>query len=264
MSPFIHKRLFELSGINGEYEAISTPPDRLAETVLNLKKYDGFNITIPHKQSVIPLLDELGPSAEIYGAVNTVANKNGKLIGHSTDADGFTAALELEGISLKGKVLICGCGGASRTIATECLRAGCLVTFAVRKSSIETAKQPSNELSERFNCSVKAILLDNINEKYDIAVNGTPVGMHPHTDDSILTNEQLKNISFVFDAVYNPENTKLVQNAKKLGVKAISGMGMLVMQAAKAHEHWYGARFDKEDMKQLITKANDEMRRLFK
>lgn len=264
MSPFIHKRLFELAGCNGEYEAILTPPDRLGETVMLLKKYDGFNITIPHKQSIIPFLDELGETAEIYRAVNTVANKNGRLIGHSTDADGFTAALQLEDIPLKGNVLICGSGGVSRTIATECLRAGCSVTFAVQKSDIETAKQLSNELSQRFNANAKSVSLDNIDRNYDIAVNGTPVGMHPNTDAAILTNEQLKNITYVFDAVYNPENTKLITNAKNLGIKAISGMSMLVMQAAKAQEHWYGASFKKDDMKQLVADANDEMRRLFK
>ena len=100
MSPFIHQRMFELNNIEGEYEAILTPPEKLSETVEMLRAYDGFNITIPHKQALIPLVDEMTETAEIYKAVNTVANKNGKLIGYSTDAEGFVAALELEDIPL--------------------------------------------------------------------------------------------------------------------------------------------------------------------
>lgn len=263
MSPFIHERMFQLSGIVGTYEAIATPPDRLSETVEMLKSYDGFNITIPHKQTIIPLLDELGESAEIYRAVNTVANQNGRLIGHSTDADGFTAALALEDIPLCGHVLICGAGGVSRTIATECIRAGCQITFAVQESDLPTAEALCRELIDRFSAPVSCKPLSSVSEAYDLAVNGTPVGMYPHTDAAILTEAQLANIPYLFDAVYNPENTRLVTLARSVGAKAISGMGMLVMQAAKAQEHWYGAHFEKEDMRRLVADANAEMRRLF-
>lgn len=263
MSPFIHERMFALSHVDASYEAISTPPDQLAETVENLRAYDGFNITIPHKQAIIPMLEELGESAEIYRAVNTVANRDGRLIGHSTDADGFTAALALEDIPLSGHVLVCGAGGVSRTIATECIRSGCQITFAVQEADLASAEGLCRELSQRFSAKVSCKPLAEVNEGYDLAVNGTPVGMYPNTDAAVLTEAQLKNIPYLFDAVYNPEDTKLVQLARSVGAKAISGMGMLVMQAAKAQEHWYGAVFEKEAMRQLVADANAEMRRLF-
>ena len=263
MSPFIHNRMFKLNGINATYEAILTPPEKLTDTVNMLKTYNGFNITIPHKEALLSLIDEPTETALIYGAVNTVANKNGRLFGYSTDADGFVAALKLEEIPLKGRVLILGSGGVSRTIATECMRHGCEVTIAVRPSGMERAKRLSNDLKERFMKGATCITLGDICGDYDLAVNGTPVGMHPKTNESVLNEKQLKNIKYVFDSVYNPENTKLVEIAQSLGIKAISGMGMLVMQAARAQEHWYGATFKNEDMKQLIADANDEMRRLF-
>lgn len=263
MSPFIHNRMFELGNVNGEYEAILTHPDDLQVVVNDLRQYDGFNITIPHKETLIPLVDELDESAKIYKAINTVSNRGGKLIGYSTDADGFVAALELEDIPLKGRVLILGSGGVSRTIATECVRRGCDVTLAVRPSGMEKAKRLSNDLRERFRKGATCIELGDISESYDLAVNGTPVGMHPKTNESVLNKNQLKNIKHVFDSVYNPENTALVNLARSVGIKAISGMGMLVMQAAKAQEHWLGATFKKEDMKQLVADANEEMRRLF-
>ncbi|MEE1026106.1 MAG: shikimate dehydrogenase [Acutalibacteraceae bacterium] len=264
MSPFIHNRMFELNGINATYEAILTPPEKLKDTVEMLKKsYNGFNITIPHKEALLSLIDEPTKTAEIYKAVNTVANKNGRLFGYSTDAEGFVAALELEDIPLKGKVLILGGGGVSRTIATECALRGCDVTFAVLPSEIDRAKLLCGDLKERFMKEAICITLEDIKGEYDLAVNGTPVGMYPNTNDSILNENQLKNIKYVFDAVYNPENTKFIGIARSLGIKAVSGMGMLVMQAAKAQEYWYGATFNKQDMKQLIKDAGDEMRRLF-
>ena len=263
MSPFIHKRMFALNNIDAEYEAILTPPEKLTETVALLKNYKGFNITIPHKESLLGLVDEPSPSALTYGAVNTVKNKNGKLIGYSTDAEGFSAALELENIPISGRVLILGCGGVSRTIATECINRGCEVTLAARKQSMHKAFALSEDLKNRFNKNTTCIAIEDICEGYDLAVNGTPVGMYPKTNDSVLNKNQLKNIKYLFDSVYNPENTALVSLAKSLGVKAISGMGMLVMQAAKAQEYWLGVTFKKEDIKNLITDANEEMRRIF-
>ncbi len=264
MSPFLHRKMFDLRQIDATYEALSVSPEELKQAFPLLKKYSGFNVTIPHKEAILPLMDRLGDSAARYHAVNTVVNKDGTFIGHSTDADGFTAALTLEDIPLKGKVLICGSGGVSRTIATECLFAGCEVTFTVRPTSLTKAKVLADELGKRFNKAVSSISLLDVCGEYDIAVNGTSVGMHPNSDAAVLTEKQLENISYLFDAVYNPENTRLVELARKVGVKkAISGMGMLVMQAAKAEEHWLGVTFTKEELLNLIAEANAEMRRIF-
>ncbi len=263
MSPFIHERLFSLSGMDARYEAMDTAPDRLDDTVSLLRQYDGFNITIPHKQAVIPLLDGLDRSAEIYRAVNTVQNREGRLIGYNTDADGFRAALALCGIPLSGRVLICGAGGVARTIAIESVLAGCEVTVAVRNSDSAGTVALRREIAGRFSAEITVCRLSEVAQSYDLAVNGTPVGMYPNIDGAVLTDRQLTKIGHLFDTVYNPEKTMLTVRAAALGIPAASGMGMLVMQAAKAHEYWYGAAFQRDDMLQLIADANREMGRRF-
>ena len=126
MSPFIQKELFSLRGFDGEYDKYEIAPDSLAQEFgSTLKDFCGFNVTIPHKVNIIPLLDGLDPIAEEYGAVNTVKIEDGKAIGYNTDAYGFLQGLEFSGITLSGKVLVYGFGGAARTIITECLKAGC-------------------------------------------------------------------------------------------------------------------------------------------
>ena len=122
MSPFIHDRLFKLSGIDARYSVIDIAPENLARDYNEtLKNLDGYNITIPHKQNIIPLLDEIDEKAEMYGSVNTVSNINGKAKGYTTDPDGFLEALKYASIDLNGRVVILGCGGVARTMAYEAL-----------------------------------------------------------------------------------------------------------------------------------------------
>ena len=116
MSPFIHTRLFELQGVKAEYTKLDIAPENLEYEFKNtLSKLDGFNITIPHKQAVIPFLDEIDAKAEMYGSVNTVSNKNGISKGYTTDPDGFLKALDAAGILLNGRIVVFGCGGVART-----------------------------------------------------------------------------------------------------------------------------------------------------
>ena len=216
------------------------------------------------KQKLIDWLLANGESNDI-GDKELAEGKveKGKLIGHSTDAEGFLGALNSAKIPLKGNVLILGCGGAARTIATECAKKGLNITLAVRESSIKKATILANEIESHFDKAVPCTNILAPRGKFDLAVNCTPVGMHPNINESPLPAEALKNIPFVFDAVYNPRDTLLIKTALSLGKTAVSGMGMLVMQAAKAHEFWYGATFKNKDILDLIKDANNEMRRLF-
>ena len=118
MSPFIHKRLFSLSGIDAEYNVYDVPPQELKDIFeKELSKLNGFNITIPHKQAIIPFLNYLDPKAKLYGSVNTFFNDNGTFRGYTTDPDGFLMALKSAGIPFKGRTVILGCGGVARTMA---------------------------------------------------------------------------------------------------------------------------------------------------
>ena len=138
MSPFIHTRLFELQGVKAEYTKLDIAPENLEYEFKNtLSKLDGFNITIPHKQAVIPFLDEIDAKAEMYGSVNTVSNKNGISKGYTTDPDGFLKALDAAGIMLNGRIVIIGCGGVARTMAYEVVLKKQPLLFAVRKEDLK-------------------------------------------------------------------------------------------------------------------------------
>lgn len=258
MSPFIHNRLFALSGKEVTYNKYDIHPDdlplRYGDT---LSRLDGFNITIPHKQAIIPLLNGLDKSAEFYGAVNCV---DGKGVGYNTDAYGFCTAISKKGVSLCGKVLLLGSGGAARTVAYESVLAGCELTVAARSQSGINLK---NEIEQKLGKSVDVISFDSVKGGYDLVVNATPVGMYPNAGLSPLEASQLVGSKALFDAIYNPRKTQLIQYAEELCITVAEGMAMLVWQAVRAHEIWYGAQFADSDIEQLINDANAEMALLF-
>ncbi|HHW46297.1 MAG TPA: shikimate dehydrogenase [Clostridiales bacterium] len=263
MSPFIHSRLFELSGIRAEYSVMEITPETLPKKFEELKQLAGFNITIPHKQAIIHFLDKLDGSAAEYGAVNTVKCSD-ITIGYNTDAFGFIKALDIAGIKLNGSVAICGCGGVARTIAYKALQAGCQLTFAVRESDMGTARLLKSQLEGKFEkAKIDVCPLEDFAGQYSLLINATPVGMHPNSGEMPVSIDQLRNCSAVFDAVYNPGETMLLKNAKALGLKTVGGMPMLVWQAVKAHEIWYNASFRLSDIESLIEEADAQMQRRF-
>ena len=151
MSPFIHTRLFELQGVKAEYTKLDIAPENLEYEFKNtLSKLDGFNITIPHKQAVIPFLDEIDAKAEMYGSVNTVSNKNGISKGYTTDPDGFLKALDAAGIMLNGRIVIIGCGGVARTMAYEVVLKKQPLLFAVRKEDLKIVHKTIKKLTEEM------------------------------------------------------------------------------------------------------------------
>lgn len=263
ISPQIQKRLFEFSGVPGSYALKDVEPELLKAALLpgaedGLRSYDGFNITIPHKQAVIPLLDCVSPRAAKYGAVNTVKCENGKLTGYNTDAEGFLRALSGAGITLGGKVLLCGAGGVSHMLACEAIEHGCDLTVAAR--SAEKVKAFTAALKEKYpDAKVKPALLKEAGLGWDLIINGTPSGMYPaFISESPVPAETAQSAAAVFDAVYNPRDTVLLKTAKQAGAKTLDGLSMLVWQAAAAQEIWMGASFAKRQI-ELIC---DEMARL--
>lgn len=263
MSPFIHDALFSLTGRTAEYSSEDISPEELKDKYASLRELRGYNVTIPHKQAIIPLLDALDESAQRYGAVNCVSNGD-TAIGYNTDAYGFLKALETAGIPLDGQVIICGCGGVARTMAYECLLAGCRLTFAVLESDLPAAEKLTGELRSKVpGCDIDVKIIGSFIQRCDLLINATPVGMYPKTESSPVGEEQLKVTGAVFDAVYNPRKTKLIKMAEDLGIPHGEGMAMLVWQAVKAHIIWYGAEFTNEQINGIIEASYDEMERLF-
>ena len=265
MSPFIHTELFSLRNFSGEYDKYQIAPESLGEEFNSfLKTLDGFNVTIPHKVEIIKYLDRLDSSAAEYGAVNVVSKENGEYVGYNTDAYGFLQGVKLSGITLGGKVLVYGFGGAARTIITECLKAGCEVTVGTLKELIPAAEKTVDEISKKLGKEIKLTSNEDIKERYSLLVNATPVGMYPKTEAMPLEESQIELFDAVYDIVYNPEETLLLKTAKQMGKKCGGGLSMLVTQAQKAHTIFYGAEFSNEETAEVIKKTAAAQEEAFK
>lgn len=261
MSPLIHRELFKINNIDATYELVEINPDNFDNEFEAMKDFDGFNVTIPHKIGVIPKMKALSERAELFGAVNTVENKNGALTGHNTDCYGFLRALDMAGITLGGRVLVCGSGGVSRMFAFEAMLAGADLTIAVRDADLETGRQIADEIKAKLGKTAELITIDNVDGGFDLIINGTPVGMHPNTDACILPKEKVQKAKAVFDAVYNPLETRLISFAKAAGLKYSNGLPMLVWQAAVAQEIWFGVKFSNEQVKDVLKITEEELKK---
>ncbi len=261
MSPFIHKRLFSLVNIDAEYSVYDVPPENLSEMFKNeLSKLNGFNITIPHKQAIIPFLDELDPKAKLYGSVNTFFNDNGIYKGYTTDPDGFLMALKSAGIPFNGRIVILGCGGVARTMAYEAVLAKNDLTLAVRDDDLDMANKLKDEIQGIEKCEVKVCRIAELQGDIDVLINATPVGMYPNIDFCPVDEKITSKTKSVFDAVYNPLETLLVQKAKANGAKATGGMSMLVWQAVVAQTKWNDVSFNNEDIDKLCIDCIEELK----
>lgn len=272
MSPFIQERLFRLSGIPMEYQVLDVPD--LEEALPYLRTLDCFNITIPHKSAIIPFLDGMCEQAALCGSVNTVRVRDGKLYGSTTDGAGAAVSLHINGMGFDRETVILGNGGAAKAVAFQAaVRPGFRITLVHREGSCEKAAALANSLAESarsrgdkdFRVTVMSYQeLENEGPVgHDLLVNTTSVGMHPNADACPVSSQVISRFKAVFDAVYNPNVTLLLQRARELGIKTVGGMGMLVCQAAYSHKVWYGTEFDPGDLRQLIQEAQEELARRF-
>ena len=261
MSPCIHRLLFSFRNENVSYEAYDIAPEALENHIPFLKTLDGFNITIPHKQAIIPFLNILDEEAGRQGSVNTVRGQD--FSGHTTDALGFSGSLAALSIPLSGSMLCLGYGGVARTVCHEALKQGGQVTIAARTQSLSSARALAEELFMCYNTKVNVTDITNITGRFDILFNGTPVGMYPHPDALPVEETVLDCVSVVFDSVYNPGETRLLQTAKTMGKTAVGGMSMLVRQAAAAHFVWDKVTYSEEQIQYVCQQAQEEMGRMF-
>lgn len=260
LSPLLHRLLMQKAGTDGEYGLLEVTADHLPSVYeATLKHLNGFNVTIPHKTNMIPLLDELDERAALFGAVNTVAVQNGRTKGYNTDCTGFLRSLEGAGIPLAGRVLVTGCGGVSRMFAFESVLHGAAVTLAVRGTSLDKAQRLQTEIAKKTGKAVDMILLDEVRGGYDLIINGTPVGMSPHIEECPLSEGAVKTSRAVFDAIYNPAETRLLQYAREAGLPRVNGLPMLVWQAAAAQEIWNGAHFEQQEMNGILAAVQKEL-----
>lgn len=231
-----------------EYELIELAPEDL-EIFLLSGDFDGLNVTIPYKQAVIPFLDEISDLAREAGAVNTIVNKDGKLTGYNTDCGGMKMLIERMGIDLKGKkAFIAGSGGTSMTAAAVCSSLGASV--AVRAS--RSGRNGAVTYEEAYGLCSDAALL----------INTTPAGMYPDTDGMPFDIGRFDHPEGVLDVVYNPLNTRLIQDARSRGIKAENGLFMLTGQAVLSSELFTGEKADENAAEKIYQELLKEKRNI--
>jgi len=261
ISPAIYGAAFRAAAIDAAYDAWDTPPDTLDGRVQALRGDDflGANVTIPHKQAVIPFLDDLADTASRAGAVNTIVHHEDKLTGHNTDAAGFARSLaEDAGFDARRKyVLLLGSGGAARAVALALIDAHARTIFVMGRQpkKIDQLVRDLKPLTPTGTTISWAYWGDGSYllsmRESDLIVNCTPVGMAGSETDgqSPVDADLIQPHTTVFDVVYNPPETPLVAAARARGATAVSGFGMLVHQAAESFRLWTGRDADIEAMR---------------
>jgi shikimate dehydrogenase len=259
LSPKIQNAAFKASGLEGDYSLFPVAPDdlqALSTLLMSIRSGEmtGFNVTIPHKQNVIPLLDELTPTALVIGSVNIIYRRGDKLIGDNTDAPGFLADLNKFLTTEtrrhgESSALVLGAGGSARSVVYALCNDGWDVTLAARRA------EQAQELASLYN-DLRVMELDPDSFQLpdvDLIVNTTPIGMTPNIDKSPLPeNTVFPRQTKIYDLVYNPRETKLVREARAQGLKAVTGLGMLIEQAARGFTLWTGIQLPDEIFRSAV------------
>lgn len=264
MSAVMHNAAFRELGLDYRYELKSVPPDELGALVASQLRgtdFAGASVTIPHKLAIIEHLDGVDPSALRIGAVNTIVNEDGRLKGFNTDGVGALRGMtEAYGEVEEARVVMVGAGGAARAVGYHLSTGVRELTIANR--TLGRAEELAKSLSANPECraAVRSIPLERdalraAIEEADILVNGTPLGMHPKTDDTPVQKEMLHPGLLVFDLVYNPIKTRLLREAEEAGAAILPGVNMLVYQGAAAFKMWTGVDSPVETMKAAVVGA---------
>ena len=259
ISPFIHNSAFEATNTNGVYLAWEVDATELAETVANIRRYQmyGINLSMPYKEQVIPYLDRLSEEACLIGAVNTVVNREGTLIGYNTDGKGFFKSLPSFKISKKRLVLL-GAGGAAKAILAQAILDGVSqISVFVRSSSMEKTRPYLEKIQNATGFRVDLFALEDVQDlqdsitQADLLVNATSVGMDG-SSQPIPTSIVLPEKLMVADVIYQPFETPFLKWAKEQGNQSINGLGMLLYQAAEAFELWTGKEMPTDQIWELL------------
>ena len=259
ISPFIHNSAFEVTNTNGVYLAWEVDATELAETVANIRRYQmyGINLSMPYKEQVIPYLDQLNEEACLIGAVNTVVNREGTLIGYNTDGKGFFKSLPSFKISGKRMVLL-GAGGAAKAILAQAILDGVSqISVFVRSSSMEKTRPYLEKIQNATGFRVDLLALEDVQNlqdsiiQADLLVNATSVGMDG-SSQPIPTSIVLPEKLLVADVIYQPFETPFLKWARNQGNQSINGLGMLLYQAAEAFELWTGKEMPTDQIWELL------------
>jgi shikimate dehydrogenase len=248
LSPIMQNAAFSERGLNAVYLAFETKSLKDALKGMRALNIKGMSVTIPHKSAVIPLLDQVDDLAKRIGAVNTIVNDQGRLVGYNTDALGALKALE-EKTQVFGKTcLILGAGGAARAIGYILRKHGADLTLANRSHA------RGRELADLLECPF--VPLEEANDvQVDLLIQTTSVGMYPNDKESIVSSDALHSGMVVMDIVYNPIETELLRTARDRGCVTVNGLGMFIRQGAEQFRLWTGLEAPVQVMSSAVEEA---------
>lgn len=247
LSPVIHNAAFKNLGVNFHYTAFAVLPEELENGIKGIRAmgFAGANITIPHKERVIPFLDALSDEAHLIGAVNTIKNENGRLIGLNTDCIGFRRSLkERLNFELSGKKMVLfGAGGAGKAVAFSfALAEG--KELIIFNRTLKEGEKLADKINRCTKCTCQFVPWEKgmmgIIEDADIVVNAVPIGMFPKIEEMPPIPVESIRKAVVCDLIYNPEETVLLRKAREKGLQTVNGLGMLIYQAAEGFRVWTG------------------------
>lgn len=249
-SPLMHNLAFSHWGIDAVYLAFEVDQTNLRQAVESIRTLDmlGVNVSMPNKTAVLAYLDQLSPEAELIGAVNTIVHQEQRLIGYNTDGMGFVRSVNETGHPIKNqKIVVLGAGGAAKAIVVQMALEGAQEITIYKR--LNATFLPLNEyfakVSEKTGCPIR--LHDYADESQlaldlsqaNLLINATDIGMGSKKDQLPIADVKLLHSQLaVFDLIYSPSETRLIQEAKKMGIKAYNGLGMLIHQGAIAFELW--------------------------
>ncbi|MEC0127880.1 shikimate dehydrogenase [Paenibacillus pabuli] len=257
-SPAMHNAALQAAGVNGMYMPLHVRPEQLESAIRGIVAlgYRGVNVTIPHKEQVMPYLDVIDESARLIGAVNTIVNEEGKLTGYNTDGIGYVRSLKEEAVpELAGKrIAVLGAGGAAR---------GVIYALALEKPERISILNRTADRAVALASDLRAHGLGDITGSgmaeaavilaaADIVINTTAAGMHPHVDDVLVDPALIRAGAAVSDLIYNPLETRLLRESRERGCTVHGGLGMFIYQGAVAFEHWLGIPAPVETMRRAV------------
>lgn len=260
LSPLMHNAAFTALDLDYVYVPLPVQPENLAQAVAGLKAMDftGANVTIPHKVAIMSYLDEIDPSAQFVGAVNTILIKEGKCIGYNTDSQGFIQSLTRKSVTIRGKkAVVIGAGGAARAVASGLIQNGIhQITIGARNSL--KAQEFTNffpNFKNLLGCNWQDSTFTNQVKECDILINSTPIGMSTSEKEELpILWENVNQDATICDLIYNPPMTAFLNSAQIRGYRIVNGAGMLVEQGALAFELWTDKQAPRTIMSNIVSK----------
>jgi shikimate dehydrogenase len=264
-SPQMHNAAINALGLNLCYVAFHVKPEAVGDALAGLRALNllGMNVTVPHKEAVLPYLDEISEEAQRVGAVNTIHHVEGRLIGYNTDVYGILTSLrETAGLqTLPETVAVLGASGAARGVVYGLCTQSEVEEIRVFNRTPDKAENLAREMSRYTRAKIVGLPLHSDTLKVDLAdagllINATSVGMHPHPDESpVGDGASLHPGMTVYDIVFNPLDTLLMQQARAAGAKVVGGIEMLVYQGARSFEIWTGTYPPVDVMKAALSQS---------